>query len=299
MLVDVDGVERTTLRSGQRKWFLNDRIVIRAGAPQEVAVVRRMYRMFAVKHLALNAIAARLNAEGVPPPGRSSLWQGPTISKILRNERYIGAYVFNQTTMVLKSPRRRNPQADWVRTPGAIEATVPRWLFLKAQKRFGSYRALFGRRSDDALLGDLKALLERAGRLSCNLIKHEPSMATPETYAKRFGSLPNAYRRVGYGDCPDYTGIAQLNMQRGYSAEELVAKLQSLLDRRGRVTRALISAEPGMPSPATFARAFGNLTGAYRQLGLAAFPPGIRRKGADGLDMRNPNALRSGEEPPV
>jgi site-specific DNA recombinase len=80
--------------------------------PAEAAVVKRIFTMFADEGLSTTAIAARLNAEGVPSPGsswdrkvrRKSGWLPSTLSSdpkrgcgILNNQTYKGVLVWNRT----------------------------------------------------------------------------------------------------------------------------------------------------------------------------------------------------------
>jgi site-specific DNA recombinase len=80
--------------------------------PAEAAVVKRIFTMFADEGLSTTAIAARLNAEGVPSPGsswtrtvrRKSGWMASSLSSdpkrgcgILNNQIYRGILVWNRT----------------------------------------------------------------------------------------------------------------------------------------------------------------------------------------------------------
>ncbi len=57
----------------------------------EAAIVRRIFHDAAVGGHSLREIIRRLAADGIPPPaGRGQLWRPSTLSKLLRNEAYIG-----------------------------------------------------------------------------------------------------------------------------------------------------------------------------------------------------------------
>jgi site-specific DNA recombinase len=64
--------------------------------PVEAARVRQMFEL-AGAGMSQEAIAARLNAEGVPT-ARGSQWRQSTVSGILRNERYLGAVQWGRTS---------------------------------------------------------------------------------------------------------------------------------------------------------------------------------------------------------
>lgn len=87
---------------GQRKRFADGKVSIpysqflgyRKGAdglpeivPEEAEIVRRIYREF-LQGKSINAIAAMLTEEGIPTPGKRTVWQRATVESILRNEKY-------------------------------------------------------------------------------------------------------------------------------------------------------------------------------------------------------------------
>ena len=87
----------------------------------EAAVVRRIFADAAVGGHSLREIIRRLAADNVPPPaGRDRLWSTSTLSKLLRNEAYIGRVYFNRTEAVPDPrPGRRSkqvprPREDWI-----------------------------------------------------------------------------------------------------------------------------------------------------------------------------------------
>jgi len=67
-------------------------------------------------------IAEDLNRDGIPSPsGRR--WGAGGILARLRNEKYAGTMVYNQTSGKLKTPKHPNPPEQWVRTPEALLRT--------------------------------------------------------------------------------------------------------------------------------------------------------------------------------
>ncbi|MEO6026745.1 MAG: recombinase family protein [Candidatus Binatia bacterium] len=96
----------------------------------EALVVRRIFQDFA-DGVAIRAIVATLNAEGVA--GRRKVargWSPSTISRILKNEKYIGHWTWNRTE-TRRDPRtgrkRRHPKAesDWHVTESEELRIVP------------------------------------------------------------------------------------------------------------------------------------------------------------------------------
>lgn len=99
---------------GQRKRFADGKVSIpygqflgyRKGAdglpeivPEEAEIVRRIYREF-LQGKSTNAIAAMLTEEGVPTPGKRTVWQRATVESILRNEKYKGSALLQKSFTV-------------------------------------------------------------------------------------------------------------------------------------------------------------------------------------------------------
>ena len=105
----------------------------RETVPEEAAVVRRIFRDYAAGK-SPRAIAAALNAEGVPGP-RGKAWGTSTIhgnadrgTGILNNALYVGRLVWNRQRYVKdpstgKRQARANPPEDWV-TRDVIELRI-------------------------------------------------------------------------------------------------------------------------------------------------------------------------------
>lgn len=99
---------------GQRKRFADGKVSIpygqflgyRKGAdglpeivPEEAEIVRRIYREF-LQGKSTNAIAAVLTEEGIPTPGKRTVWQRATVESILRNEKYKGSALLQKSFTV-------------------------------------------------------------------------------------------------------------------------------------------------------------------------------------------------------
>ena len=87
----------------------------------EAAIVRRIFDDSAHGGHSLREIIRRLAADGVPSPtGSRGIWGTSTLSKLLRNEAYIGRVYFNRTEAVPDPrPGRRSrqvprPREDWI-----------------------------------------------------------------------------------------------------------------------------------------------------------------------------------------
>jgi len=105
----------------------------------EAAIVRRIFHDAAHGGHSLREIIRRLAADAVPPPtGRGRLWSTSTLSKLLRNEAYIGRVYFNRTEAVPDPrPGRRSkqiprPREDWIAI--AVPALIDEQTFDAARR---------------------------------------------------------------------------------------------------------------------------------------------------------------------
>lgn len=135
-----------------------DRARLTPSHPDRVAVVHRIFTMYAQQGKGLKAIADALNRENVPTargPAWSRLYSGkwttPTVRSILVNPLYTGDMVWNRRTDARfyriadgQAVEREqvhghrlvpNDDRDWLVVRGAHEALVPRRLFELVQQK--------------------------------------------------------------------------------------------------------------------------------------------------------------------
>ena len=202
MMVDPAGCRRMLLADGERKSIKTDRITLVPGPDEEVAAVREVFGLF-VDGVTEARIAARLNERGQFTRFGNG-WHKKTIRDMLTNPKYVGDIAFSRTVTHLRSPPLSNARDKWVYVPNQFEPIVSRELWNRAQ-------AIYQKRSEDAqesvMVARMRALLAKHGRLSAELIDAEPGMMNSQTYRRRFGSLLEAYRRVGWGAERRYRAI--------------------------------------------------------------------------------------------
>ena len=127
------------LTHGQKKSIQNQRVTLTLGPDDQVTIVRRIFDEFIAAARSMEEIAARLNADGL----RSAMggpWNVVKIRRILTNIMYAGTLVYNKTTSKLKTPTRRNPVDQWIRTAGAIDPLVDQAIFDRAQEVLAQVR---------------------------------------------------------------------------------------------------------------------------------------------------------------
>ncbi|MGX1320750.1 DNA invertase Pin-like site-specific DNA recombinase [Bradyrhizobium sp. USDA 377] len=202
-LIDEHRTPKADLGRGEYKSLQTDRVILKPGPPQEVELVRRIYRCFVLQLKSEAEIAAMLNLEGIPNEfGRP--WTRGTIHQILTNEKYVGNNVYNRVSFKLKQARVINPPDMWVRADHVFDAVIDSDFFLAA-RRIIEERSK--RLTDAEMLERLTTLLKQKGHLSGLVIDEMDEMPSSSVYRTRFGSLIRAYQLVGYDPGRDYQYI--------------------------------------------------------------------------------------------
>ncbi len=228
MLIDQTGEEKSQLVRGECKSLQTDRVILVKGPEQEVEIVNRVYRLFAVDGLRERQVAETLNSEGITTDlGRA--WNRGTVRQLLTNEKYIGNNVFNRTSFKLKQRRVSNDPEIWVRKEGAFDAVVSHELFYTAQ---GIIRERAKCYSDEEMITCLKALLQQNPTLSAGLIDAAENTPTSSSYRSRFGSLIRAYRLAGYQPDRNYDYI-EINQKLREMYPDLIGDVMSRLGAAG------------------------------------------------------------------
>lgn len=203
LLVDEQRKPKAELSFGEHKSLQTDRVVLTPGPPEEIEVVRRLYRMFVVQRRKESEIAAAFNAEGlVTDHGRP--WTRGVVHQVLTNEKYIGNNVYNRRSFKLKAKRVINTPDMWVRAEGAFPAIIEPDFFEAAQRIIRERSQRF---TDQELLDQLTGLLAQKGWLSGLVIDEIEDMPSSSTFRHRFGSLLRAYELIGYSTGRDYRYI--------------------------------------------------------------------------------------------
>ena len=197
----VDERERSKglLAKGEFKALQADRVRLRLGPDEEIAVVRWIFQHFVLNRKTDAEIARQLNQGNVPNHhGRS--WSSLMVHDILKNENYVGNLVYNKTSRRLGQTQVNNPDHLWVRRLGVVPPVIDQDLFTRAQKIMAErYISI----PEDQMLRRLRIALARKGKLSSSIIKKTPSLPSPACYVKHFGSIRNAYKLIDYDGSRD------------------------------------------------------------------------------------------------
>jgi len=180
------------LEPGQRKGLQNGRTILEPGDPVMRAVVHEIFELFVEQDYSEKQIAGYLNSKGIPSPG-GVLWSSATIHRILTDEQYAGAVVYNKTSGIFgeKSKFKQNPRDQWIVTPGSYEIIIDPELFGKAREKILARRRQF---SAEEIQRILKSVFEKYGLLTVPLIRIEELALTQRHIREKFGSIPEAFQ---------------------------------------------------------------------------------------------------------
>lgn len=258
-VVCADGTLGPVLEAGERRSRRGDGTVLAAGPRSEVAVVRRIYRMFLDEGATLAAMARTLNAEGVAAEAGAA-WTPLRVRQVLSNPKYAGDLVTQRRHTPLGGRRRWRDRADWICADGATPRLVSARRFAAAQRRLDRPALP----DDEMLLARLAAVAEVHGVIGEGRLRQlgEPHW---RAYRDRFGSLRAAFARAGHE--------APARLAKRLDDTALLAGLARLHLACGEVTTARIAAHPDLPNPGVYARRFGSLAAALKRIGYVRIPP--------------------------
>ena len=225
--VDKAGISRAILAPGQQKPFKSDHVILVPGSKSEIEVVRRIFSDFASRKKTRTEIANDLNAKRIYN-SLGNPWQMQTIDNLLRNEVYLGHNVYNRRSAKLRKPLVDNPPEMWVRHDNAFKPIISHSLFAKAQQVLSdlAHRQTL---TDQEALDKLKALWRREGHLSHKILAASKDTPDWTVFARRFGSLMNAYKLIGFKPQARYhyveTGVKIDALIRA-AASKIISKLR-------------------------------------------------------------------------
>lgn len=202
-LIDENGTLKGTLERGMQKSIQTDRVILTLGPPDEVNLVREIYKAFVIQGKNEHQIAVNLNERGILTDLKRP-WTRGTVHELLINEKYIGNNVWYRRSFKLKKKHVRNPPDMWIRAQNVFEAIIERDLF-EAAKTIINARSYH--MSDENMLYLLKQLYYQKGMLSGIIINECNDLPSSSAYSSRFGSLIQAYSLVGYTPTRDYCYI--------------------------------------------------------------------------------------------
>jgi DNA invertase Pin-like site-specific DNA recombinase len=225
LVVDDKCRPKAVLADGERKFLTTDHVRVLPGSPDERAVIKWIFEEF-LQGKSQADIWRELNVRGVPAKNGQP-WKYQVISSMLRNETYIGNLVYNRYSQKLGTKLIKNPEDRWIRSEGSVEPIIDRDQFLRARKRLLEYRVTV---PEGEMLARLRKVLIKKRRLTAEIINATPGLPCSGTYVRRFGSLRNVYRLIGYKntkyweDLKSYQRWADLNRSNAALLHEVFQK---------------------------------------------------------------------------
>jgi DNA invertase Pin-like site-specific DNA recombinase len=199
-----DGSKGRELQYGERKPMLTDRVRWVLGPPDEVELVRRIFRMYTETNITIKGLVALLAREGArDSSGKAFTHQ--VLRSLLRCEAFAGAFVWgrreDRTGLI-----RRDGDDGYTRVKDVIEPIVERrvWELAQHKRRLGQC----ARRSREQALSDLKAALAKNPWLALTDL---PGAGCPTevVYRRYFGSFRTALRLAGQDEARASESLVQ------------------------------------------------------------------------------------------
>ncbi len=134
LLLDAQKKPIRILQKGEHKQIANERVTFVPLNDHTTKAVYDIFAMFVQENLSLSEIERILNERGVLP-ACGGLWNRDKLVRILMNETYTGARIYNKTWNRLKQGKRDNPRSEWVVCRDAFPPIVDRAIFDKAQEK--------------------------------------------------------------------------------------------------------------------------------------------------------------------
>ncbi len=195
VMVDPSGKFRGQMERGQRKSLQSDKVILAPGPHDEIKVIRMIFNWFISEKIYYETIVKRLSSMKIASPSGTKKWTKLIIKNILSNEKYLGTMIYNRTSERLSSPKKKNPEKNWITKKNAFEPIISQEIFLLARQKIQQNIRVH---DDTTLREGLSKVLTTHGRISASLIIATHGVPCPGVYRRRFGTLEAAYSTVGY-----------------------------------------------------------------------------------------------------
>jgi len=265
------------------------------GAPEDVALVRRIFGMYLRKDATIASVSRRLIKEGNTPK-LGSVWSEVTIARMLQNETYTGRIVTGRYSHAVGSSlRTATPKENWIVVENGAPAIISLATFAAVSRKRARLRRFVTRAE---ALADLKRLASQHGNVNQKTMNRHGRWSAG-LYTRRVGSVEEIRALVGlpalsrYAYLSDHIRLAneaRIAACQIYRDEQLLDGLKRLLAENGRLDTKLIKEAPGVASPNTYIRRFGGMAEVYRLIGYQ--PDFAQRRALQICVTRNANSSR-------
>jgi len=220
-----DGRAIREMLRGNWKGSTRSHVVLVPGPGAEVECVRHIFAMASDEQKTGSQIASELNSKVFKSPTKT--WTAGTVNQILANPVYAGYGVWGRTTQKIRGGRKKLPRSQWIVKPDCYAPIIDPKTFERVRGIMAERRPHLA--NDEELLQKLALLLEKKGRLSSLIINAEPGFPARNTYARHFGTLANAYERIGYRTSGRPVNSAQHSDEMRRLRKQLLQHLRNLL----------------------------------------------------------------------
>lgn len=122
------------LKRGEHKEISNQRVRFVPLNDETTDAVRDIFTMFVHDEMNFSGIVSHLNDKGIPS-ATGGLWNKDKLVRILMNETYTGARIYNKTWNRLRQGKKDNPRHEWIICRDTFPPIVSCETFEKAQER--------------------------------------------------------------------------------------------------------------------------------------------------------------------
>lgn len=226
MSVTTDGTPGRVLADCERKPMQTDRVRWIAGPPQEVELVRYIFRLYTETSITIKALVELLSREGRTDSGGNAFTH-QKLRSLLRCEAFAGDFVWGRRedrTGII----RREGDAGFTRAPRALEPLVARDIWDRAQqkRRLGWCR----RRTPDQLIAELRGALVLNPSLALADLPGA-GCATEVVYRRYFGSFTEALRLAGRVESVSVAALSAKVARRRKIGAQFRADFSALMKR--------------------------------------------------------------------
>jgi len=223
-LVGPNGTPKTMLKAGEYKQVNTDRVVLRAGEPREVEIIRFAFDLYTKEGKPRHQIVQILNERSMIL-GRP--WTVEKLRQLFTNPVYKGDYAYGKNH-ITDGRIKDLPREKWLVCERAFGGIISdrQWAQANAQVH-EEVKALV----DSEMIDALRRLWQRKGKLNVNIVNAARDAPSVRAYLNHFGSINEAYRVVGYPTPRDYSFPHSRNLAKRIAhalCEEICERVRSL-----------------------------------------------------------------------
>ncbi|MBG9389325.1 recombinase family protein [Caenimonas sp. DR4.4] len=191
-VVSREGEMKGILGFGERKPMPSDRVRWVLGPSHEVALVRRIFRLYADPEMSISGLVNLLNREGLTNRN-SKIFTHRIVRDLLTCETFAGNFVWGRSADV-HAAGAATGHYEPVRNNGGIPAIISINQWEKTQRKIS--KGFWPKKGHQQLLDDLRKAFEKKPDAT-EIDLPGLGCSVPFTYRRAFGSMAAAYALIG------------------------------------------------------------------------------------------------------